>query len=38
MKQEEMKKNPTKPSSAQRGTVIQSSENERFWRMNEPLY
>jgi hypothetical protein len=38
MKHEEMRKNTTKPSRAQRGTVIQFSENERFSRMNEPRY
>jgi len=38
MKQEEMPKNAARPTRAQRGTVIQSSEKERFSRMNEPRY
>ena len=33
-----MAKITTKPTRAQNGVVIQSSEKERFSRMKEPLY
>jgi len=38
MKQEETKKNAKKPSRTQSGVVIQSSEKERFSKINEPRY
>ena len=37
-KQEEIKRYAANPSRTQKGTVIQSSEKERFFKINDPWY